>query len=435
VIALTDGSGAVTQVNTYDEYGMPGASNSGRFGYTGQMWLPEAGLYHYRARAYAPGLGRFLQPDPIGYRAGMNLYAYVGNDPVNWTDPLGMDGWELICNDPAAYENGEYAGTVEGTGAGQCTLRYRPSIAGFLLELFGSRPGGGWRGYADGGFGSCGADCVGPSIQSDPTYADYNAARLGALQRNSWMVDVALAPWMVVEAPVIVAGRGAGIFARLCNCFVAGTKVQTEDGLKPIEWVRVGDRVLARDEVTGDTALRPVAALIDGAERLIWEVTVQTADASGRTLTETFGTTDEHPWRLADGRWAETADLRAGLRIVTQDADQAVIVSVVRTDRREQTYNLEVEGFHSYFIGEAELWVHNACRSASQRAAFLRELAEHPNTPSWMRQWLSRGRSPPGYVVHHNRPLSVGGPDTPANMTLRLQRDHIIHHRYHRPWL
>jgi RHS repeat-associated protein len=90
VIAATDASGSINWINSYDEYGVPGASNGGRFQYTGQVWLGEAGVYHYKARAYKPELGRFLQTDPIGHGGGPNLYAYVGNDPVNLVDPLGL---------------------------------------------------------------------------------------------------------------------------------------------------------------------------------------------------------------------------------------------------------------------------------------------------------------------------------------------------------
>jgi len=88
VIGMVDQSGTVT-ANRYDEYGVSDASN--RFQYAGQAWMAP-GIYNYRARAYAPELGRFLQADPIGYQAGPNLYGYVGGDPVNLTDPLGLNG-------------------------------------------------------------------------------------------------------------------------------------------------------------------------------------------------------------------------------------------------------------------------------------------------------------------------------------------------------
>ena len=61
-----------------------------RYLYTGREWEPETGLYYYRARHYDPTLGRFLQPDPIGYADGLNMYEYVGSDPVSFTDPLGL---------------------------------------------------------------------------------------------------------------------------------------------------------------------------------------------------------------------------------------------------------------------------------------------------------------------------------------------------------
>ena len=101
VVALTDTAGSVLERYTYDVYGqfkitdaagspLTASTVGNRFTFTGRELDSETGLYYYRARHYSPTLGRFLQRDPVGYSAGLNLYTYVDNNPLNWVDPLGL---------------------------------------------------------------------------------------------------------------------------------------------------------------------------------------------------------------------------------------------------------------------------------------------------------------------------------------------------------
>jgi RHS repeat-associated protein len=93
VIAISNGT--TNTIQKYDEYGNRQSTNAaisagGRFGYTGQTWLPELSLWYYKARVYNPILGRFMQSDPIVYGDGMNIYSYVKGDPVNFSDGNGQ---------------------------------------------------------------------------------------------------------------------------------------------------------------------------------------------------------------------------------------------------------------------------------------------------------------------------------------------------------
>ena len=92
VVALSNSSGNVVERYEYDVFGQPtNASDvNNPYLFTGRRYDDESGLYYYRARYYHASLGRFMQPDPIGYAAGWNIYAYVNNNPVNWIDPHGL---------------------------------------------------------------------------------------------------------------------------------------------------------------------------------------------------------------------------------------------------------------------------------------------------------------------------------------------------------
>jgi RHS repeat-associated protein len=79
-------------IYTYGPYGEPTPAWTGsRFRYTGQIALPEAQLYDYKARVYDPGLARFFQTDPLGTKDDLDLYAYTHDDPVDGADPSGTD--------------------------------------------------------------------------------------------------------------------------------------------------------------------------------------------------------------------------------------------------------------------------------------------------------------------------------------------------------
>ena len=137
---LTDPAGNISGQYEYDAFGVPARATSGMsnpFTYTGREWDSVAGSYFYRARFFDPYAGRFLSKDPIGLSQGPTQYAYVINNPVNYTDPTGeWFGWDdlavvafgavkgvggkfisyLVTGHQSSWQ--EYVGTAVGGAAG-----------------------------------------------------------------------------------------------------------------------------------------------------------------------------------------------------------------------------------------------------------------------------------------------------------------------------
>ena len=92
IVATSDNNGAVTNKNKFGPFGELASLGGTTFGFTGQRYDADLGLYYFKRRYLAASLGRFLQPDPIGYESGdFNLYTYVKNTPLVLKDPMGLE--------------------------------------------------------------------------------------------------------------------------------------------------------------------------------------------------------------------------------------------------------------------------------------------------------------------------------------------------------
>jgi RHS repeat-associated protein len=125
VVAMTDAIEAVVGSQRYDAWGntVDSVGSVAQYGYTGRE--PDAtGLLYYRARYYDPTIGRFTQLDPLGFVDGINRYVYAINNPVNYTDPLGLSVQVYSDNhsyyaDPGATHSAD-GGVINGDVCPNC---------------------------------------------------------------------------------------------------------------------------------------------------------------------------------------------------------------------------------------------------------------------------------------------------------------------------
>ena len=167
ISVVADVTGHVLESYRYDPFGKPtmyapdgtvrgGSAISNRFLFTGREWRSAFGFYEYRARAYNPTLGRFMSEDPKGFQAGdYNLYRYVGNDPLDRSDPTGLDGEVVIFrpegrtsvdNDGVIFENGRAVASFRANENGFIPLSSGPTRGArrgeyVLLPKINAKPG------------------------------------------------------------------------------------------------------------------------------------------------------------------------------------------------------------------------------------------------------------------------------------------------------
>lgn len=159
---------------------------------------------------------------------------------------------------------------------------------------------------------------------------------------------------------VSIAGGAKLASEKISYCFVAGTLVTTEDGQKPIEEIQVGDKVLSEDETTGEVAVKTVTeTYVNETDELIH------IGVNG----ETISATPSHPFYVNKFGWTLAGSLKAGDVLVLSNGE-LVTVEWVQHEILEspiKVYNFEVEDFHTYFVGENSVLVHNDCPELTRK--------------------------------------------------------------------
>ncbi|HBP22136.1 MAG TPA: hypothetical protein DEA08_30680 [Planctomycetes bacterium] len=378
------------------------------FGYTGRRKLGNSGLMDYRNRIYDPLLGRFLTSDPIGTKAGLNTYAYVNGDPVNLTDPFGLDPYDVHprpeewYNQPGLYNKFQALRGEIGALWNRHVNPWGDAGAEVLEETLdeGEKLPGAMR-------------TLGEAMQADPGGTTrIMLSQLPGVARNMVMQPIDqtaeahyyhllgdavgerkaviksttgfMALFGVAQGTRSLALRTTGVLRAIREvCFVAGTLVVTQEGRVPIEDVSVGDLVLSRDPETGEIGFKRVTRLFSGKTTEIAEVRLFAPDLTDDSASVVVLTcTPTHLFRTRGRGWVEAKSLKPGDQLVTETGSLAVVAESpsIRQVEALSRFNLEVEDWHCYFVApnesSASILVHNDCWDLIN---YYRRV--HPNLP------------------------------------------------------
>ncbi|MCX7570971.1 polymorphic toxin-type HINT domain-containing protein [Tumebacillus sp. DT12] len=378
-------------------------------GLTGKSYDIKASLMDYSARWYSPAEARFTTKDTwAGLQdlpQTLNRYAYALNNPVNITDPSGHapcyedDDGVLHCGYDPDPDNWEPRGGGGGGGGGGYTPPNPDPVdpdptplppawmdvakrAADLLAAAGFTPDEIQKiipqlfstgvdfipvvGNIKSGLeATLGIDLItGEKLSTfDRVTAGVSAFSLnsGALRTGlktaGKVADVALDTSRYTDDLTDVSR------ALSCGrCFGAGTKVATDEGPKNIEDIQVGDKVLSKNDVTGDLDYKEVEELFTRIAPDVYRITIGN---------ETLTTTAEHPFYIHNVGWVRTQDLHIGDKMETSSGTTAAVEKIEQVDEPTKVYNFSVADYHTYFVSELEVWTHNSSKDCGAGAKVL----------------------------------------------------------------
>ena len=385
---LANESGQVTDRWTYDAWGET-TSRTGvtenDYQYAGERFDRTTELYQLRARYMDPKTGTFLSLDPHqGNRhdpLSLHKYLYANANPVNNTDPTGlfslgeMTGSLFVLdilngtvtlNYVLAFQmllNAAYAANVSYSITALVTAALTGKTEGVLLAIANGL-------VSIAGFSRICESHLAMQILTKALAAYGANESLEAFLKAVRDDDV---PKMLLYG--LQFSLDLAVLHE--SCFDGDTLVATESGFKRIDEVRSGDRVWSYNVETGELALKVVKEVFvrENDELLHIETSRGAIDA-----------TTNHPFYVVGKGWVAAGDLAVGdcIHAISGDAGVVTGLELEKLDKPISVYNLDVEGFHSYFVTGGVL-VHNRCKPGEAK-----KLVDNKQGPSSVRREIKR---------------------------------------------
>ena len=284
--------------------------NLNPFRYRSYYYDNETGFYYLQSRYYDPTICRFINADSAEMLllGEINLFAYCSNNPIMHIDPTGHIVASVV---------GAVIGGVVGLIGGA-----------FLSKWIANKLGlKGWKRKV--------------FIIGLTAIITAAAATIGYF----------IGPYLAKKAKTIIQGlRGLARSA----CFIEGTLVLSKDGTVPIEHIKIGDYVFTENPETGEKGLKLVLNTFINQTSELVHLSVND---------EIITTTPEHPFYVTNKGWVTATKLEIGDSLLLSNGDN-VLIKIITFETLSAplpVYNLEVEDFHTYYVGENSILVHNTC--------------------------------------------------------------------------
>ena len=341
------------------------------FLYNGELGVAtdSSGLYYMRARYYNPEIKRFINQDvmtgSIVNTPTLNRYAYVNGNPISLNDPFGLSPFLNWLDGITGHDILDLLGMLPGIGfvfdgINAAWYAQEGDYYNAACSLVSALPG---AGDALGVFAKTGKSCK--LVTAFHKTGSAGNLMIGSYElgktADKYISGDASFTWEEIKGDLFkVAMTGTSMWGSAKDfgtsyCFVAGTLVTTEDGQEPIEEIEVGDKVLSEDETTGEVAVKTVTeTYVNETDELIH------IGVNG----ETISATPSHPFYVDKLGWTLARSLKAGDVLVLSNGE-LVTVEWVQHEILEspiKVYNFEVQDFHTYFVGECGVLVHNWCQ-------------------------------------------------------------------------